>query len=652
MKELGRYKNGNCITTIYDDGTRVRETDEDKFIFEFAENIDLKVSNVCDMNCPMCFASGTKILMSNYTYKNIEDVEVGDKIIAFEESAKKQGYKRKLVITTVTKTFIHIEEELIKVVTDSGNSILTTPNHPFLSEGSGKNHSRIYNKIENIKIGAFLFEYGFPLDEIDWDSENYKLGYMVGSWLGDGTIKHYIDKNGYDAYNSRFVTLDEEINNRVYSFTKYFIPDIYQAPFIVTNHKNPRTSIRSNKQSVYEYFVNTCNENILKNTNKEYACGFLGGFYDSEGTLELERSLIRIANTNYDYINETERCLDILGIEYVEELTEHKKDNIQDCYHVRIKGHYSTTRFLWYTNPICQRKSLKTFLSYSEQYYKHSIVSKETIIDKQYVYNLATESHTYIANNFLVHNCHEQSTLDGKQANILNEKFINTLHPYTELAIGGGNPLSHPDLIPFLKKLKNINIIANITVNQVHFEKYQGFIKCLVDNKLIHGLGISLVSPTKEFVNLVLQYSNAVIHIINGVTHFNDLIKLSEYAKEQDKELKLLILGYKDFGRGKDYTIQHKQDIETNQNLLSRYIGELSSRYKIISFDNLAIKQLNMKQYFTDEEWSELYQGDDGTSTFFIDAVERKFAMNSTTPKSERYDLLDNVDDMFHIVQK
>lgn len=61
--------------------------------------------------------------------------------------------------------------------------------------------------------------------------------------------------------------------------------------------------------------------------------------------------------------------------------------------------------------------------------------------------------------------CHEGSTKDGKHGDILNEKFIETLHPYQECAIGGGNILEHPDLIPFLKKLKEKKVIANITVN-------------------------------------------------------------------------------------------------------------------------------------------------------------------------------------------
>ena len=65
--------------------------------------------------------------------------------------------------------------------------------------------------------------------------------------------------------------------------------------------------------------------------------------------------------------------------------------------------------------------------------------------------------------------CHENSTSNGRHGDILHADFINSLRPFTEVAIGGGNPLSHPDLPVFLERLKQKNIIANITVNQRHF---------------------------------------------------------------------------------------------------------------------------------------------------------------------------------------
>ena len=47
--------------------------------------------------------------------------------------------------------------------------------------------------------------------------------------------------------------------------------------------------------------------------------------------------------------------------------------------------------------------------------------------------------------------CYENCIPNGKHGDILNHKFLDTLHPYTELAING-NDLSHPDLTIFLAK--------------------------------------------------------------------------------------------------------------------------------------------------------------------------------------------------------
>lgn len=237
--------------------------------------------------------------------------------------------------------------------------------------------------------------------------------------------------------------------------------------------------------------------------------------------------------------------------------------------------------------------------------------------------------------------CHEGSTTDGKFGDILNEKFINTLHPYQEIALGGGDATSHPDLIPFLQKLKNRKVIVNMTVNQIHFEKKQEFIKKLVEEKLIYGLGVSLVNPTENFVKLIKQYPNAVIHVINGV------LKPSDVEALKNNDLKMLILGYKHIRRGDEYYESEMIGIKAKQYWLYSNLEFMLKEFKVVSFDNLAIEQLGVKRLLSDEEWDEFYQGDDGSFTYYIDMVERKFAKSSTAPFDQRYDLLDSVDDMF-----
>ena len=237
--------------------------------------------------------------------------------------------------------------------------------------------------------------------------------------------------------------------------------------------------------------------------------------------------------------------------------------------------------------------------------------------------------------------CHEGSTKNGKHGDILNEKFIETLHPYQEVALGGGDATSHPDLIPFLQKLKDRKVIVNMTVNQKHFEQKQDLIRKLVDEKLIYGIGVSLVNPADEFISLVKQYPNAVIHVINGVLRPSDIEALS------DNNLKMLILGYKQLRRGNEWYNEDHENIVVKQMWLKNNLAEIINHFKVVSFDNLAIEQLEVQRLMSKEEWDEFYMGDDGTMTYYIDMVERKFARSSTADFDKRYDLLDSVDEMF-----
>ena len=237
--------------------------------------------------------------------------------------------------------------------------------------------------------------------------------------------------------------------------------------------------------------------------------------------------------------------------------------------------------------------------------------------------------------------CYEGCTPNGKHGN-LNVEFLNNLHPYTELAING-NDLSHPDLPNFLQRMKYQKVVTNMTVNQKHFERNYDFIKALANLGLIHGIGVSLNQATDGFIKLVKSIPNTIIHVINGV------ITPKEMQTLYDHNLKMLILGYKRLRRGEDYYNKEQEGIIFNQNWLKDNIGEVVNHFNVVSFDNLALDQLDVRRLLTDKEWDEFFMGDDGFFTFYIDLVEEKFGKNSLA--TERFDLMDNIDDMFNKVR-
>lgn len=243
--------------------------------------------------------------------------------------------------------------------------------------------------------------------------------------------------------------------------------------------------------------------------------------------------------------------------------------------------------------------------------------------------------------------CYAGCGLNGEHCDFTKyEKLLDSIHPYTELAING-NDLSHPGLEDFLGKMKDRDVIVNMTVNQKHYIQHIGKIRYLIDEKLIHGLGVSLVDADDGFLALVqlMNCSNTVIHVINGVVTPEQIEKLA------DRHLKILILGYKQLERGKEYYTRHKLEIESNQKWLKDNLKSLYDRFDVVSFDNLALEQLDVKSTLTKEEWDSFFMGNDAEYTFYVDLVKGIFAESSLSTESYPINS-DNIDDLFNQICK
>jgi hypothetical protein len=242
--------------------------------------------------------------------------------------------------------------------------------------------------------------------------------------------------------------------------------------------------------------------------------------------------------------------------------------------------------------------------------------------------------------------CYEGCTPNGKHGDIISPKFLDTIPPYTEIAING-NDLSHPDLMAFLEKMHDRKVVVNMTVNQLHFERHFEMLKVLTDQRLIHGLGISLREATQDFVDKVKTIPNAVIHVINGIVTMADLDTLA------GNNLKILILGYKHLRRGVSYFEVNDELVMDLQEDLDHYLFPTIIKdgwFDIVSFDNLAIKQLHVQDHMPKEQWDTFYMGDDGNFSFYIDMVEGVFAKNSLS--MERYPITDDIKEMFRIIKE
>lgn len=245
--------------------------------------------------------------------------------------------------------------------------------------------------------------------------------------------------------------------------------------------------------------------------------------------------------------------------------------------------------------------------------------------------------------------CYQGCTVDGKHSDIkkfIDDKnsFLYSLHPGTELAINGNEPF-HPDLALLLEFCKEHDILANLTVNEVSLLKNKEQLEQWLDAGLIHGIGVSPKTYSQEMLEWVSEHPTAVIHTIAGIT------TLANYRSMYDKNVKVLILGYKDFGRGVTYTNKFSDEILLNINDLRLDLPIMLREFVVLSFDNLAIDQLDVKSMLTEEQWNTFYRGDDGSHTLFIDLVSETFAKNSIQDKSKHKPLMSDIRDMLKEVQ-
>jgi len=142
-----------------------------------------------------------------------------------------------------------------------------------------------------------------------------------------------------------------------------------------------------------------------------------------------------------------------------------------------------------------------------------------------------------------------------------------------------------------------------------------------------------------KFVNLT---DNTVLHLIAGVNSVDCLDEIVAMGA------KVLVLGYKQFGKGKKY---YSESVKNN---LYQWYTRMPLYFKkiVFSFDNLAIDQLNLKRFLPKESWDIFFMGEEGEFSMYICGIEQEYAMSSTSP--ERFSIgVQGIKEIFaHINQK
>lgn len=107
-----------------------------------SQSVTFQVTDDCNLAC--CFVAGTKVLMANGSYKNIEDIVINDKVIAFDDS---NNYFNKNV-----DQFFFLYDEVETITFTDGTSITGTFNHEIFTTNGSK-------EIKDINVGDIVISY-------------------------------------------------------------------------------------------------------------------------------------------------------------------------------------------------------------------------------------------------------------------------------------------------------------------------------------------------------------------------------------------------------------------------------------------------------------------------------------------------------------
>ena len=126
-----------------------------------------------------CLVPTTKVLTSDLRYVEIGDVQVGDKLVGFDEEASKKGAHRKLRETSVTKVS-RITRPTFKITLTDGTKVEASDGHLWLVSTPGRR--TVWKRTDELGLEDRIFK---VFDT--WEhSEDYKTGYLSAAFEGEG----------------------------------------------------------------------------------------------------------------------------------------------------------------------------------------------------------------------------------------------------------------------------------------------------------------------------------------------------------------------------------------------------------------------------------------------------------------------------------
>jgi len=259
-----------------------------------------------------CFAKGTKILMGDLSFKNIEDIKIGDWVTV-------DGGKKVQVGKTVSG-----KSMMYRVYQPYGKDYVVNGNHRLYVEQSIKDGDNIF---KDVKVCEYL-KYSDDLKRITRrvvsqpiEFNKFKLPidpYIFGVWLGDG----YSKDSKFVINHKKDPEIENEIRNKLKEFE--FVIQEQENNYRKLKAKDPNSNLvigknRRNRfiQSLRDLNVynNKHIPDVYKHSSLEQRLEILNGIIDTDGNVKKNTKSITIAMSSKKLIEDIYTISKMCGLD-------------------------------------------------------------------------------------------------------------------------------------------------------------------------------------------------------------------------------------------------------------------------------------------------------------------------------------------------
>ena len=132
-----------------------------------------------------CLVKGTRVLTADLRWVPIEDVKVGDRVVAFDEHVKGgRGSARKLRTATVLNT-VDMQAETYAIELKDGSRIIGTPHHKFLCKKRGSTDF-CWRQLQEMQLGDKIKR----VVSLWPHNSDYEDGWFGGFLDGEGSVRY------------------------------------------------------------------------------------------------------------------------------------------------------------------------------------------------------------------------------------------------------------------------------------------------------------------------------------------------------------------------------------------------------------------------------------------------------------------------------